>query len=193
VGGNYAPTLGPGNDMKKLGYTIMLFLDSKSQKYVEEFATSNFAALSKPDAQGKRTYITPKSRSVLPSVTNRSLLELAALKFGWAVERRPVEWQEVKDGKFDEIAACGTAVVITPVGQIDRQIPVYGERNTSRKALEDIWDDSDELPTSLEIESVTLNSDLSGFKQLYDAYRQIQTGESDDQFGWMYPKEGISF
>lgn len=169
----------------------MLFLDPKTGKYVEEFATSNFAALTAPDATGNRTYVTPKSSSVLPSVTNRSLLELSSLHFGWNVERRPVEWSEVVNGAFNEIAACGTAVVITPIGNIDRQIPIYENKSIAKKSLNQIWDDSDERPVSFDIEAVALATEFSGFKQLYDTYRGIQTGNFPDTYGWMYPSEGL--
>ena len=70
---------------------------------MEEFATSNFAALTKPDESGMRTYVTPLSNSILKSVTNQSLSELAANHFKWRVERRKVEWDEVCNGDFDEI------------------------------------------------------------------------------------------
>lgn len=111
VAGNYAPVLGPSAEAKKEGYTVLLFLDSKNNEYVEEFGTSNFAAIAK-DENGKPKYITPLSSSILPSVTNRSLLELAFYKFGWKVERRKIKWSEVLEKKFDEVAACGTAVVL---------------------------------------------------------------------------------
>ncbi|TPX39207.1 branched-chain-amino-acid transaminase [Synchytrium endobioticum] len=128
LGGNYPAPMGPTNDAKKRGYTVLLFLDAAEHRFVEEFATSNFAALTSPDSEGKRTYVTPKSQSILPSVTNRSLMELAHKHFGWNVERRVVEWDEVKRGCFDEVAACGTAVVITPVGEIHREVSTGGKR-----------------------------------------------------------------
>ncbi|KAJ3366534.1 hypothetical protein HDU91_001816 [Kappamyces sp. JEL0680] len=199
LAGNYAPVLGPTNQAKKKGYTINLFLDAKTQTMVEEFATSNFAALTKPDAEGKRTYVTPLSSSILPSITNRSLTELAALHFGWRVSRRQVEWQEgmqtgltvVLRGSFDEVAACGTAVVITPVGQIDREVvaaPV--EKKAERTDIKTLWE-PETLQPRVELETFVCKSDFGGFKQLYQVYRQIQYGELEDKFGWLYPREGI--
>ncbi|TPX38253.1 branched-chain-amino-acid transaminase [Synchytrium microbalum] len=128
LGGNYPAPMGPTNEAKKAGFTVLLFLDALEHRYVEEFSTSNFAALTKPDSDGKRVYVTPKSHSILPSVTNRSLLELAEKHFGWKTERRVVEWDEVRMGLFDEVAACGTAVVITPIGEIHREMPTGGKR-----------------------------------------------------------------
>lgn len=187
--------MGPTKEAKRKGYTINLFVDAKTGKYIEEFATSNFVMLTKPDEEGKRSYITPKSNSILPSITNRSLSELAALHFGWKVVRRRVRWDELVDGEFDEIAACGTAVVITPVGEIDRQVPVSPSNITQEEeqVLEDIstmWT-SNRVEPELKMEKVVCNSEFEGFKALYTTYRQIQYGQLPDKFEWMYPPQGI--
>ena len=191
LGGNYAPTLAPTTEAKKQGYTVLLFLDAKTNKFVEEFATSNFAGLTKPDDSGKRTYVTPRSASVLASVTNRSLLELAALHFGWHVERRQVSWEEIKSGVFDEIAACGTAVVITPVGQIDRQVPLSVPVVEAKKDVRTIWEDNDTVISDFKLDSVVLNSEFNGFKSLFKVYRDIQNGVIPDTFSWMQPVQGL--
>lgn len=60
------------------------------------------------DATGKRTFVTPNTNSVLRSVTRLSLEDIAE-KFGWKIEERPIAFSEVEEGKFDEVAACGTA------------------------------------------------------------------------------------
>lgn len=112
VGGNYAASLFAHEKAKKDGWPVELYLDAKSHSFVEEFSTSNFIGI-KPDG----TYVTPDSKSVLPSVTNMSLKQLAA-DFGWKVECRPVPYEEIKS--FSEVAACGTAVVVTPVWEITR-------------------------------------------------------------------------
>ncbi|KAI8895299.1 aminotransferase [Globomyces pollinis-pini] len=190
LAGNYAPTLLPTQKAIEKGYTVLLFLDSKTNKYVEEFATSNFAALTKPDANGKRTYVTPLSNSILASVTNRSLSELAANHFNWAVERRQVEWSEIQTGQFDEICACGTAVVITPIGQIDREIPQNPINPTPKTDIATMWDDDFEEPI-IKLETVKLGDDVKGFKMLYDLYRQIQNGDVVDKYNWMYPAQGL--
>lgn len=176
---------------KQRGFTVNLFLDPKTDTYVEEFATSNFAALTKADENGKRTYVTPKSKSILLSITNRSLTELAAQHFGWNVERRRIAWTEITAQHFEEIAACGTAVVITPINEIHRE---YVEEEPEIKLSTDIhtlWDDEDYLP-EIKIEKFKSdNEEYKGFTQLYKLYKQIQKGETVDKFDWMYPREGI--
>ncbi|KNC96147.1 branched-chain amino acid aminotransferase [Spizellomyces punctatus DAOM BR117] len=198
MGGNYAPSLGPTLAAKEKGYTVLLFLDSKENKYVDEFATSNFAALTAPDANGKRIYVTPKSTSALASITNRSLCELAALRFGWGVERRRVPWEEVRSGGFEEVAACGTAVIITPVSEIHREV---GKPKTSASAKtktnsSSVWDDDDDEEEDVELDIAKVadqSSKFEGFRQLYDAYRALQTGDLDgwQTYGWLWPEEGI--
>ena len=112
VAGNYAASLEPHNVTHDRGYAVELYLDAKEHSYVEEFGTSNFIGITK---DGR--YATPKSHSILPSVTNRSLQRIAQ-DAGIAVEVRPITFAELSD--FAEIGACGTAVVITPVNEIVR-------------------------------------------------------------------------
>ena len=112
VGGNYAASLFAHEKAKSEGWPVELYLDAKEHKYVEEFSTSNFLGIK---ADG--TYVTPDSHSVLPSVTNMSLKQCAA-DLGWKVECRKVPYEEIKE--FAEVAACGTAVVVTPVWEITR-------------------------------------------------------------------------
>jgi branched-chain amino acid aminotransferase len=112
LAGNYAAGLHSSKVAKEQGIPIVLFLDPKYHKYIDEFTTSNFIAISD---EGK--YVTPKSKSILPSITNKSLIQLA-WDFGLDVEERPIEYDEIKD--FKEVGACGTAVVITPISKIVR-------------------------------------------------------------------------
>ena len=112
VGGNYAAGIFAHEKAKKEGWPVELYLDAKTHKYVEEFATSNFAGITKDG-----TYVTPDSCSVLPSVTNMSLRQCAK-DLGIKVEVRPVPYTEIK--KLQAVAALGTAVVITPVWEITR-------------------------------------------------------------------------
>ncbi|KAI8876955.1 branched-chain amino acid aminotransferase [Backusella circina FSU 941] len=166
LGGNYAPTFPHIMKAKKAGYALTLHLDSKTNTYIDEFSTSNFVALTAPDANGKRTFVTPNSASILRSVTRLSL-EDAARKLGWDVEERAVSFQEVEDGKFDEVAACGTAAIITPVRKIvrgDKEV-LIGDGNQT-----DIGE---------------------GFERLYNEYRGVQGGDIEDTYGWMWPKEGL--
>jgi branched-chain amino acid aminotransferase len=111
VAGNYAASLFAHEKAKHAGYPVELYLDAKEHKYIEEFATSNFVGI-----KGK-SYVTPDSPSILPSVTNKTLKQIAT-DIGLNVEVRPVPFEEL--GTFQEIGACGTAVVITPVCEIRR-------------------------------------------------------------------------
>lgn len=110
VGGNYAASLAAGEDAHANGYAAALFLDAKEKKYIDEAGPANFFAIK------GNTYITPKSESILQSITNKSLMELAR-GFGMEVEVRPIEVGELDT--FDEVGACGTAAVISPVCKID--------------------------------------------------------------------------
>ncbi|KAJ3051987.1 hypothetical protein HK097_006997 [Rhizophlyctis rosea] len=196
LGGNYAPAFLPSNAAKTRGYAVMLFLDPRTQTYIDEFATSNFAALTAPNPSDKtRTYVTPKSPSVLPSVTNRSLTELARKHLGWHVERRQISWEEVKQGKFEEMAAVGTAVVITPVEEVHREVvraPREVKGLSTRDGVEDVWRD-EEGDEEVEID-VARASGKGGFLELYRAYKALQRGELEgwERYGWMWPRDGIA-
>lgn len=110
LGGNYAPVFKYSSEAKAAGYPITLHLDSKTRTYIDEFSTSNFVALLDDPTTGSKTFVVPESVSILKSVTTKSLIELSK-SFGWNVEMRPVPWVEVAN--FSEVAACGTAAVIT--------------------------------------------------------------------------------
>ena len=84
--------------------------------FAEEFSTSNFIAIDKSGS-----YVTPKSTAILASITNKPLMQLAADE-GREVQVRKVHVDEVTVGTFDEVGACGTAVVITPVSKIGELI-----------------------------------------------------------------------
>lgn len=159
VAGNYAADLLPNQTSKKRGFPIGLYLDAATQTKIEEFNTSNFVGIDN-DTQ---TYVTPKSPSVLPSITNKSLMQIAAdLGDGWTVEAREVAVEEMET--FDEVLAVGTAVVITPVGSItrgDNQRYQFGESGAIG-------------PTT---------------RRLYDTVRAIQNGEVEDKYGWNHKVE----
>ncbi len=110
--GNYAASLEPHHKAIEQGFAVELYLDAKEHRFVEEFGTSNFIAIT---ADGR--YVTTASRSILPSVTNMTLQQIAK-DMGIPVEIRAIEFDELQT--FSEIAACGTAVVITPVNEIVR-------------------------------------------------------------------------
>jgi branched-chain amino acid aminotransferase len=127
--GNYASGMKGDYDGKANGFPICLYLDSAQHKYIDEFGTSNFFAITK-----NNKYVTPDSSSILPSITNMSLMALAE-DFGMKVERRPVEITELAE--FMEVGACGTAAVITPVYSITRGTNVYtfGNKDVVGKEL----------------------------------------------------------
>lgn len=117
VAGNYAASLTPAKKAKDMGFPIVLYFDAKTHEYVEEFGTSNFFAITK---DGK--FVTPESPSILGSVTNLSLQQIAK-DLGLVVERRPIHKSELAD--FVEVGACGTAVVVTPISSITLGETVY--------------------------------------------------------------------
>ena len=108
-GGNYAASLPALVEAHRLGYATGIYLDAKEKKYIDECGPANFFGIK------NNTYITPASQSILPSITNKSLITLAE-DMGLKVERRPVEVPELET--FEEAGACGTAAVISPIGKI---------------------------------------------------------------------------
>ncbi|MEL7589510.1 MAG: branched-chain amino acid aminotransferase [Prolixibacteraceae bacterium] len=149
IGGNYAASLLAGKKAKAGGFSSVLYLDAKEKKYIDECGPANFFAV-KND-----TYITPLSDSILPSITNMSLMQLAE-SLGMKVERRAVAVEELSS--FEEVGACGTAAVISPVKRIfDADLEkeyLYG---------------AEAGPWSL---------------KLYDKLQAIQNGDEPDLYGW---------
>lgn len=151
VGGNYAASLAAGEKAHELGYSAVLYLDPREKKYLDECGPANFFAIK----DGK--YITPESESILPSVTNDSLKQLAR-DMGIEVECRHILLEELDD--ITEAAACGTAAVASPVAEID-------DLDTGKKYV---------VSTNGEAGPVTT--------ALYNKLRAIQLGEEDDIHGW---------
>ncbi|MGD9978012.1 MAG: branched-chain amino acid aminotransferase [Bacteroidales bacterium] len=110
VGGNYAASLRGVEKAHQAGYGSPMYLDTKEKKYIDEIGAANFFAIK------DNTYITPKSTSILASITNMSIIELAR-DLGLRVERRPIAVDELES--FEEVGACGTAAVISPIGEIN--------------------------------------------------------------------------
>jgi branched-chain amino acid aminotransferase len=150
VGANYAAGLLGYEYAHQQGYPIALYLDPKEKKYIDEFSTSNFIAIS------GNTYVTPKSRSILPSITNDSLAIMAA-DMGMTVEKRQIDVEELKN--FDEVGAVGTAAVITPISSIQYKDRVFTYGNSGSAG-----------PIST---------------KLYEKLIKIQTGEIEDTFGFL--------
>ena len=149
VGGNYAASLMSGEHGHELGYASIMYLDATEHKYIEECGAANFFGIK------NNTYITPKSNSVLPSITNKSLRQLAQ-DLGLKVEERHIPVDELPT--FEECGACGTAAVISPIGSIydmdTKQTYTYGD----------------------EVGKVSL--------QLYTLLQDIQYGRTEDTHNW---------
>ena len=111
AGLNYAMSLHAIVEAHEQGYAENMYLDSATRTKVEETGGANFLFVTK---DGK--VVTPKSSTILPSITRRSLVYVAKEYLGLEVEERPVYFDEVKD--FVECGLCGTAAVISPVGKI---------------------------------------------------------------------------
>ena len=110
IGGNYAASLRAGQEAHQMGYSNVFYLDAIEKKYIDECGAANFFGIK------NNTYITPKSGSILPSITNKSLQQLAE-HLGMKVERRPIALEELET--LEEAGACGTAAVISPIERID--------------------------------------------------------------------------
>lgn len=151
VGGNYAASLSSTVLAHEQGYSNPIYLDAKEKKYIDECGAANFFGIR------DNTYITPKSSSILPSITNKCLQALAE-RMGMRVECRPVPVEEL--ATFEEAAACGTAAVISPISQIDD--PVTGVSYEYCK-------DGQVGPCC---------------RKLYDMLCAIRKGEAEDVFGW---------
>ena len=157
VGGNYACSLYSLNVAHEQGYKAVLYLDPSTKTKIDEFNSSNFFAIK------DNRYITPKSESILPSITNKSL-EAVAAHLGMEVERREVLVDELST--FEEVGECGTAVVITPVHKLvdkpflesdEETIYTYGTGQCGPKSL-----------------------------RLYNFITQLQKGDIEDPFGWIH-------
>jgi len=151
VGGNYAASLEAGEKAHSLGYSAVLYLDPKEKKFLDECGPANFFAIK----DGK--YITPESESILPSITNMSLMQLAR-DLGVEVERRHIPIEELES--IQEAAACGTAAVASPIAEID-------DLDTGKKYV--ISKDGNPGPITT---------------ALYNKLRAIQLGEEEDIHGW---------
>jgi branched-chain amino acid aminotransferase len=156
VAGNYAADILPNMAAKKKGFPIALYLDSKTNQYIEEFSTSNFIAI---DQQG--AFVTPQSGAILGSITNKSLMEMAAEE-GRDVQLRPIHVDELVQHRFKEIGACGTAVVLTPVDKV-----VY----------------KDQLIKLGQDQPVTPEQSI--LRKMYQRILRIQCGEEADVFNWL--------
>lgn len=153
AGLNYAMSLYNIVDAHEKGFDENIYLDPSTRTYIEETGGANILFITKDNK-----VVVPKSDSILPSITRRSLVEVAKSYLGLEVEERKVALSEVKD--FAECGLCGTAAVISPVGKI--------------------WDHGKEIcfPSGMEdMGPVT--------RRLYDTLRGIQMGTIEAPKGWI--------
>ena len=153
AGLNYAMSIHPLMEAHRNGFDENMYLDAATRTYVEETGGANFIFITKD-----KKVVTPKSNSILPSITRRSLLYVAEHYLGLKTEERPVAFDEVKD--FAEVGLCGTAAVISPVGRICRGETVIN------------------IPSGMEgMGEIT--------KKLYDTLTGIQMGKLEAPEGWI--------
>ena len=152
VGGNYAASLRAGERAHAEGYSTCIFLDAREKKYIDEAGPANFFGIK------GNIYVTPKSVSILPSITNMSLRTLAE-EMGMTVEQRHVPVEELAE--FDEVGACGTAAVISHICKIQ-------DRDTGQEY--NYCKDGKAGPVST---------------KLYNKLKAIQEGLEPDTHGWV--------
>lgn len=153
AGLNYAMSLHAYMAAHAAGFDENMFLDAATRTHVEETGGANFLFVKKDG-----TVVTPKSPSILPSVTRRSLVYIAEHVLGLKVEHRPVAFEELND--FAECGLCGTAAVISPVGSV-----THGDRVIA-------------FPSGMEHMGPVL-------QKLYDTLRGIQLGTVEAPEGWI--------
>ena len=152
AGGNYAAGLRAMKKAHSEGFASVIFLDAREKTYIDECGPANFFAIK------ENTYITPQSSSILASITNLSLMDLAR-HFGMNVEQRPIKVEELAD--FDEVGACGTGAIIVPIKKIvDKKTDTVYEYGQNAK------------PGPIT-------------QKLYDTLLGIQYGDLPDTFGWI--------
>ena len=154
AGLNYAMSLHAIVTAHEEGFAENMYLDAATRTKVEETGGANFIFITK---DGK--LVTPKSDSILPSITRRSIMYVAEKYLGMEVEHREVYFDEVKD--FAECGLCGTAAVISPVGKIVN----HGEEINFSSGMEEMG------PT---------------IKKIYDTLTGIQQGKIEAPEGWIY-------
>ena len=152
VGGNYAASLMSLDVAHKLGYSTCLYLDAKEKKYIDECGPANFFGIK------NKTYITPASHTILPSITNMSIMDLVK-DDGLKVERRLIPVDELSS--FEEVGQCGTAAVITPIRKV-----VDPDMNK----IYEFCKDGKPGPVST---------------KYYNRLTAIQFGDEPDKFGWV--------
>ncbi|MCP4296211.1 MAG: branched-chain amino acid aminotransferase [Proteobacteria bacterium] len=153
AGSNYAGGLMATQKAQDLGASEALYLDAGERIYLEEAGSANILLKMKDNH-----FVTPKSNAILPSVTRRSILEIAEKELNLDVEERPVNFLKEIDN-IQEMAACGTAAVLSPVGKVwidGKWEKFYGEGEKIGPTMQ----------------------------RLYDLLVTLQRGERDDPYNW---------
>ena len=153
IGGNYSASLLPHRQAKDKGYADCIYLDPKTHSKIEEVGAANFFAITKDNV-----FVTPKSDSILPSITKYSLLHVAEEYLGLEAKETDIYIDELD--KYKEAGACGTAAVITPIGSITHK----GEKHV--------------FYSEEEVGPIT--------QKLYDSLYGIQTGDIEAPEGWIF-------
>ena len=155
VGANYAGGLLATRKAQELGANEALYLDSAQHRYIDEAGSANIVIAMKDGG-----FVTPSSKAILPSITRRSIMEIAAQQLHLQTTERPIDLRaEVAD--FSEMAACGTAAVLSPVGKIwfdDQWHTIFADGQSVGPIMQEI----------------------------YDLLVGIQKGELTDQYGWLH-------
>jgi branched-chain amino acid aminotransferase len=149
--GNYAGGMLPAKQAKEEGFSEILYLDAKDKKYLEEVGAANFFCI-----RGNSILTPELDGAILPGITRKSILHIAADRFGMKVEERKVSLEEALTA--DEAFASGTAAVISPIGAIyyDGKDYVLGDGTPGKRTVE-----------------------------LYKALTSIQHGLEQDPYGWI--------
>jgi branched-chain amino acid aminotransferase len=153
AGANYPGGLYATKKAQEVGAYEALYLDAAEHRYIEEAGSANVII-----SLAGNKLITPKSDAILPSITRRSIMDIAKHELGMSTEERPIDLRaEVKS--FEEFGACGTAAVLSPVGKL---------------WFDNAW------------HKFHANGEKVGpvMQSLYDTLCQIQKGERADRFGW---------
>ena len=157
-GGNYAASNRAGAKAEKKGFSQVLWLDGVERKYVEEVGAMNVMFLIDDEI------VTPAlTGSILPGITRKSIIEILKDK-GYKVSERLLSIDEIKDalasGRMKEAWGCGTAAVVSPIGQLT-------------------YEGTDYIINNGEIGTLT--------QELYDTLTGIQWGKIEDKYGWVCP------
>lgn len=155
IGANYAGGLLATRAAREAGADEALYLDSAQGRFIDEAGSANIVIVMKDGG-----FVTPASEAILPSITRRSLMEIAAVELGMKTEERPVDLR-AELARFEEMGACGTAAILAPVGRI---------------LLDGAW------------HAIHGDGGAVGpvMQNLYDTLTGMQKGERDDRFGWLH-------